>query len=154
MQDYVIGIDPGKKGGFALIRADGKEARAWKLTDKTEHDIADIFKETDLLYATITACWIEKVHARPAISPTGITVRGMTSTWNFAQNYGFLRGLITAYGWPLHEVAPSVWQRNLQCLSKGDKNITKAKAQQLFPKIKITHALADALLIAEYGRKH
>jgi len=40
----------------------------------------------------------------------------------------------------------------LGCLSKGDKNVTKAKAQEQFPNIKVTHATADALLIALYGR--
>jgi hypothetical protein len=38
-------------------------------------------------------------------------------------------------------------------LSKGDKNVTKRKAQELFPSLKITHATADALLIAEYLRR-
>jgi len=31
--------------------------------------------------------------------------------------------------------------------------VSKRKAQELFPAIKITHAIADALLIAEYGRR-
>lgn len=39
------------------------------------------------------------------------------------------------------------------CLTKGDKNISKARAQQLFPTAKITHATADALLLAEWRRK-
>jgi hypothetical protein len=38
-------------------------------------------------------------------------------------------------------------------MSKGDKNVTKAKAQQLFTQLKITHATADALLIAEFARR-
>jgi hypothetical protein len=41
----------------------------------------------------------------------------------------------------------------MQCLTKGDKNVSKAAAQRLWPKLKITHANADALLIAEYGRQ-
>jgi hypothetical protein len=38
-------------------------------------------------------------------------------------------------------------------MTKGDKNISKAKAQELFPDKKIIHATADALLIALYGTK-
>ena len=34
----------------------------------------------------------------------------------------------------------------------GDKNVTKRKAQELWPNIKITHAFADALLLGEFGR--
>jgi len=39
------------------------------------------------------------------------------------------------------------------CMTKGDKNVSKRKAQELFPSMKVTHASADALLIAEYGRR-
>jgi hypothetical protein len=44
-----------------------------------------------------------------------------------------------------------VWQKSLGCLTHGDKNVSKAAAQRLFPGMKITHATADALLIAYYG---
>jgi hypothetical protein len=37
--------------------------------------------------------------------------------------------------------------------TKGDKNVSKRRAQELFPQLKVTHATADALLIAEYGRR-
>jgi len=47
------------------------------------------------------------------------------------------------------------------CLCKGKpkktktekKNIDKAEAQRRYPKIKMTHAIADALLIATYCRE-
>ncbi len=35
--------------------------------------------------------------------------------------------------------------------SSAFENVTKARAAQLFPAVKMTHAVADALLIAEYG---
>jgi hypothetical protein len=38
-------------------------------------------------------------------------------------------------------------------MSAGNKNVTKTRAAQLFPGVKMTHAIADALLIAEYGRR-
>jgi len=39
------------------------------------------------------------------------------------------------------------------CLTKGDKNVSKRRAQELFPALKVTHAIADALLIAEFARR-
>jgi len=39
------------------------------------------------------------------------------------------------------------------CMTKGDKNVSKRRSQELFPQIKVTHAIADALLIASYGAK-
>ena len=38
----------------------------------------------------------------------------------------------------------------MKCLTKGDKNVTKSAAQRLYPDRKITHADADAILIARY----
>lgn len=89
--------------------------------------------------------YIERVHSMPK--------QGVASSFTFGRSYGFLRGCLIASGIPFEEVTPQTWQKALGCLSRGDKNVTKAKAQQLFPSLKITHATADALLIAEYGRR-
>ena len=109
---------------------------------KTERDIADLFVRDRYvaLFATI-----ELQHAFPK--------QGVSSTFKFGRNYGFLRGILIALSIPFEEVSPLKWQREMACLSKGDKNITKSRAQELFPSIKITHATSDALLIAEYARR-
>jgi hypothetical protein len=60
---------------------------------------------------------------------------------------------LTAAGIPFERVRPQAWQKTMGCMSKGDKNVTKSKAQELFPSMKITHAIADSLLIAKYGTK-
>ena len=77
---------------------------------------------------------------------------GVTGMFKFGMNYGFLRGLLTAFDIPFDEARPQKWQKAMGCMSKGDKNVTKAKAQQLHPELKITHATADAILLAEYAR--
>jgi hypothetical protein len=60
---------------------------------------------------------------------------------------------LTAAKLPFERVRPQVWQKTMQCMSKGDKNVTKRRAQELFPDIKVTHATADGLLIMSYGLK-
>jgi hypothetical protein len=61
---------------------------------------------------------------------------------------------LVASGIPFERVTPAKWQRELGCLTKGDKNVTKRKAQELFPDVKVTHANADALLLATWrGRQ-
>ena len=83
-----------------------------------------------------------------------VTTQGATGTFTFAQGYGFIRGVLITIGIPFEDVTPQAWQKTLGCLTRGDKNVSKAKAQQLFPQLpRITHAIADALLIAEYGRR-
>lgn len=40
-----------------------------------------------------------------------------------------------------------------KCQTKGDKKISRSRAQELFPDAKVTHWNADALLIAEFNRR-
>ena len=135
----VLGIDPGKSGGVAVV-GDGF-AEAAKLAD-TERDTWDQIR---MAAGSCEFAYIEKVHAFPG--------QGVSSTFRFGQSYGFLRACLIAAVIPFESVTPQKWQRSLSCLTKGDKNVSKAKAQELWPDLKITHATADALLIAEYGRR-
>lgn len=149
----ILGIDPGASGGVALLSSPMEEVvssgelrwdkalgtAVWKMPE-TERDLWDLLDMLDIDHA-----YIEAVHSMPG--------QGVASTFKFGQNYGMLRGFLIALGIPFETVAPHKWQQALGCLTHGDKNISKAKAQELFPSLKITHATADALLICEYGRR-
>lgn len=138
-----IGIDPGKLGGIAVV-VSNKDPWACKMPD-TERDIYDtIYSLREWCGLPSVAC-IEWVHSMPSQSAQ--------SGFTFGMGYGGLRMALIAAGIPFAEVTPRKWQGALSCLTGGDKNISKAKAQQLFPSLKITHAIADALLIAEWGRR-
>ncbi len=136
-----IGVDPGKKGGVGIISSGGW-SRVYKIPE-TEKDIWSLFENFKNM-GEIQIALIEKVHSMPQ--------QGVKSVFSFGQNYGFLRACLIGNKIPFIEIAPGKWQRKLGCLTKGNKNITKAKAQQLFPHIKITHATADAILIAYYAK--
>jgi crossover junction endodeoxyribonuclease RuvC len=138
-----IGIDPGKSGGIAVLTGSSVETQYLSATE------ADVWS---FLYGLSTwpdredsYAYIEKVHSMPR--------QGVASTFKFGQSYGFLRGILVAIRIPFEEVTPQAWQKAMGCMSRGDKNVTKAKAQQLFPKVTVTHAIADALLIAEFCRR-
>ncbi len=138
----VIGIDPGQAGGIAYVTS-ASSGFAEKMPE-TEHDVFEMFENLVLSDdASPVTAYIEKVHSMPK--------QGVTSTFKFGMGYGFLRGILVAQGVPFHEVTPQQWQKTMGCLSHGDKNITKAAAQRLYPDLKITHAIADSLLIARYG---
>ena len=85
--------------------------------------------------------------------------QGVTSMFNFGKSYGNLEAFLVAAAIPFERVTPSVWQREFGLIKKkGEthtqkKNRHKSLAQELFPSVKVTHAVADALLIAEYGRR-
>lgn len=135
----LLGVDPGASGAICLT--DGTH-HDFILLSETEADIACLLGELD---GHDCHAFLERVHSMPA--------QGVASSFKFGQNYGFLRGLLVAFKIPFEEVTPQRWQRALGCLTGGDKRISKAKAQSLFPQIKFTHATADSALIAEYGRR-
>lgn len=139
-----IGIDPGGSGGIAII-AD-RWTRAVKMPG-TPRDILEAVLSVDTSEAF---AMLETVHAMPK--------QGVSSTFKFGANYGQLQMALAASGVRWEEVRPQRWQREfgliLPKLSVTEKkNAHKARAQQLFPDAKVTHAIADALLIAEYCRR-
>jgi hypothetical protein len=145
MEDRVayIGIDPGKSGGIAVVFHDAPfSPEAYKMPD-TEAGVAELIQEISGFHKPVV--YLEKVHAMPR--------QGVSSTFTFGMGYGFLRGVLVTAKIRFEDVTPQKWQKKLGCLSKGNKNVTKQKAQQLFPDIKVTHAIADAMLIAEYARR-
>jgi len=139
-----LGLDPGSSGGFAVLNDAGEIVIAQKFDKLTERDIWDAIKEHSLS-PDIGLAMLEQVGAMPK--------QGVSSTFKFGTSYGFLRGLLAASDVSYEFVLPRKWQASLGCLTKGCKNVSKAKAQQLWPGHKITHAIADALLIAEYARR-
>ena len=142
----IIGIDPGANGGIAWINSDG-EACVEKMPDSLQ-DLWDLVVSISLeagTGGTGIRAYLESVSSSPQM--------GVVSAFSFGRGYGNLEMALTAAGIPFERVRPQVWQKALGCMTKGDKNVSKRKAQELFPDRKVTHATADALLIAYYGTK-
>ena len=140
-----IGIDPGKNGGIAFI-------------GKQNYSIIP-YSDEKLLYTCKTVknsnviCYLEQVHAMPK--------QGVSSTFNFGVNYGFIQGVLKAYGIPYELVTPQKWKKEFSCTS--DKNTSIEVCKRLFPNVNLKatdrckkdhDGIAEALLIAEYGRRH
>jgi crossover junction endodeoxyribonuclease RuvC len=139
----VLGIDPGKSGGLALLR-EGSESPWTQKMPETDRDVYDAIEAW--CYLGPTTAFIEQVNAMPKDA--------RSAAFKFGRSYGLVFGCLIACQVPIERVLPRVWQQKLGCLSGGDKRVTRARAQELFPQVpKITHAIADALLIAEYGRR-
>lgn len=138
----VIGIDPGQSGAAALIGDDRSIIDIMTFAAATPHDIAGAFAEwTD---RGPLRAYIESVHS--------MTKQGVASSFKFGKHAGLLEGILVAMQIPYTLVTPQTWQKAMHCRSGGNKNVTKAAAQRLWPALKITHSMADAMLIAEYGR--
>ena len=161
----ILGIDPGKSGAIAT-----SNGSFMKLSDATERDVWERLRS--YTEDTEIHAYIEQVGPGKG--------EGVRSVWTFSGSYHGLRMALVASGMPWEEVLPRKWQSEFGLFGKTEqekriatqgepgsrhrrqgitkaktmkKNRHKAKAEQLFPKIKITHANADALLIATYGQR-
>lgn len=138
MKTLFLGIDPGAAGGIAIVGQGF--AQAWKLTSERE--------SIDLLRThapAIAKAYLENVQGFPGSR--------VDSAVKLAISHGVLRGLLVSCEIDYELIWPRVWQRRMGCMTKGDKNVSKSKAQELWPELRITHAIADALLLAECCRR-
>lgn len=148
MNRITIGIDPGANGAIAWIDERGKSC-VEKMPD-TLQDLWELIRDiTNFPRSAIDGrkykAYIEQVSSSPQM--------GVVSAFSFGRGYGNLEMALTAAGIPFERVRPQVWQKAMGCMTKGDKNISKQRSQELFPDKKVIHATADALLIALYGTK-
>lgn len=142
-----MGLDPGKSGAVAIVDVSGGDCKTMKF-DNTPRDVADFIAEHAM---QVKLAVLEKVGAMPPHLKNAR--QGVSSTFKFGASFGICIGMLAALEIPYEEITPAMWQRSMRCLTKGDKNVSKAAAQRLFPRLKITHATADALLLAEYARR-
>jgi len=139
-----LGADPGKSGGLVLLDEAGAVVNASAMPD-TEHDLVDHLAE---FAGRIHIAHVEAVHSFPD--------QGLASSFNFGMSYGGLRMALVALRIPFEAISPQRWQRLIGVpivQKKNKKKATRAKAQELFPNCKWTHATADAALLAEHARR-
>lgn len=146
-----IGIDPGVGGGIAMVDDEGRVILSMKMP-ATDRDVFDSFvshlpaKAVEALNRREVRAVLEKAQASPQM--------GVVSAFTYGRGYGALRMALTAARIPFDEVHPRTWRPTMGCKKGPDKNITKRRAMQIFPELTaITHATADALLLAEYRRR-
>lgn len=142
----IIAIDPGSSGAVCVLSASG-EIIVHKMPD-TPKDLLELLRSISLTYES--TCYLEKVGGLPKM--------GGSSMFNFGQGYGHLEMALLALNIKTVTTRPQEWQKVFGIGTKGKssttewKNKLKAKAQQLFPTIKVTLWNADALLIGEWAR--
>lgn len=142
-----IGIDPGKKGAYAWYTDGVMRVRQWD---------DNYFVQDMHLLATMddrpVAC-VEKVGAMPG--------QGTVSMFSFGQSFGFILGVLTAFGIPYQLVPPRKWKAEYGLLNT-QKQASVDVAKRLFPEVsflptercrKESDGMSDAVLMAEYARR-
>ena len=136
-----IGIDTGKSGGICATNG------TVSVCCKCPGTVADMYA---VLYAmldidTNPIAVIESVHSMPG--------QGVKSTFTFGTNYGMWLGILASLQVPYIQVSPTKWMNIYGPRPKDKtarKNHLKHLAQQRYPKLPITLATADAVLLAHY----
>jgi len=144
-----IGIDPGKGGGIAWMDPDGANVTCQPMPD----NLPDLRQLLGNLAGNhhVKRCSLETVHSRPG--------QGVKSAFTFGQVFGWVEAATICLGYQLERVRPQVWQKTFGLITGKDvsrtkkKNKHKARAAEMWPGLKITHATADALLICEWWRR-
>jgi len=143
---WIVGIDPGQKGGVALLNPETREVEVYDMPLLPE--LCDILSSKE-----IAMVFIEKQQAFPK--------QGIASTAKLMKHYGELLGVLTALKLPFEEVPPKRWQEAIHGAKhkkkprKEKKKASILKARQMFPGAEIGRkdGRAEALLLAEWGRR-
>ncbi len=152
-----IGIDPGAQGGLVALHGNGL-VDCCKMPG-SEQGIWDWVSSLDnyLVKRDIFAL-IEKVQGHMGGGRDGGGNPG-SSMFKFGHSYGSLRMALVAAAIPFDETTPQAWQKAVGMKRvKGEadsswKGRLAVKARQLFPRLKVTLAVSDALLIAWHCRQ-
>jgi len=154
-----IGIDPGLKGGLALLDDKGR-VRACEPMPVISRAYGRAGNQVDgaelshILYKWtrygMCPIYLERVAARPN--------QGVASMFSFGHGVGVIEGVAAAFNIPLYWVLPTVWKRRAGLL-RQDKDASRLKVRTEHPEIlellktKDSVGIADAVLIAEYGNE-
>ena len=146
-----IGIDPGQSGALAVIGDDFVETVIPFSESAYRKTLLDLDAKRVMSDVKLFAV-VEHVGPMPK--------QGVSSTFKFGMNFGWIQGLLCAIGVPFELVRPQKWKKMFSCTS--DKNTSIDVAQRMFPSVplfatprcrKPHDGMAEALLMAEYARR-
>ena len=153
MNRIVISIDPGVNGGICASHPNGSAMEIHKMPE-TIYDIRETLTaivEDQLWFPEPAICFIE-------LPPWSMGINKGVGSVKLHHNRGVLEGMLVAMGVKLVNVPPQKWQKTFSLGTRSScandaawKNKLKAEAQRIYPNLKVTHAVADALLILTYG---
>lgn len=144
-----IGIDPGKDGALAVIIDSGKASIV-----PFDQDAYRLVLRQFCMQARMaqTRAVLEHVGAMPG--------QGVTSMFSFGENFGYIKGLLEAFEIPYELVRPQRWKKEFGI---SGKNQSVEVCKRLFPGVSLRRTerckkdhdgMAEALLMAEYARRH
>lgn len=160
----IIGIDPGLDGAVSIIYENGEvvffDTETLDIVSgrkkKREYNInanADILRLPLQVFTKGNIVVIlEKIHSMPG--------QGVRSMFSMGEGFGMWKGIIAGLNLSMELITPQKWKKAMMDGMGKEKDASRQRAIQLFPqcsenlKLKKHHGRADALLIAEWGRRN
>jgi crossover junction endodeoxyribonuclease RuvC len=154
MTVVVLGVDPGIRGGLAIVRLLESGPHLVDAIDipvigsGAKERVDAIALQQWLLNHGPYRAFVERAQAMPK--------QGASSGFKYGRAVGSLEAIITVCNIPLEFVEPSLWKRALRLRGK-DKEGARQLALQQFPhahhllKRKADHQRAEAALIGYFG---
>jgi len=154
---FFIGIDPGLTGAVAVLSddlpiivdtpittiSDGKKSKHDFLPQGMAVILGTYAGRGDVIAA------LEAVHSMPE--------QGVASSFSFGRGFGMWEGMLAAFRIPYEKISPQRWKKDLLSDMPKEKDASRIRAQQLFPRAELNlkkhHGRGDALLLAEYIRR-
>jgi hypothetical protein len=144
----MIALDPGSKGGCVYPTSNGVVA----LAPKTDGEWIVALKDAMNTPGGAVAYLEDVVMFANKRMPSSSGIK-------YGASWGFLKGAAMALGYRVVLVPPKKWQKALGLGSAVGMNKTvwknklKQRAEQLYPNVKVTLSISDALLIYEAAIK-
>lgn len=150
--NFVLGIDPGKSGGWVILDRESTVKHYGKMPliggEIWIEEIAckiQQYPKDELLVV------LEKVHSMPK--------QGVKGVFSFGEGYGKLKGMCQALGIRYEMVTPQSWKKVVLQSTKQDKDAAIEFVQRRLPEINLTaypcrkphDGIADAACIAVWG---
>ena len=148
----VIGIDSGANGGVCVLYPD-KAAFAAPIGSITElRDILAIAEKYAKEKPHTIESFVEEVTGYIGGKP-----QPASRSFVLGKSYGSILGLLVGLGIPFRTVRPQKWQTGLSGVRGIEYTARKRRLKEIaterYPQLKPTLKTADAILIAEYGRR-
>ena len=153
-----VGVDPGKKGGFAITHID--------LSGKQQ---VDVYPWDDDAFVREMAGWRDDFAAQESGGAVACVEKvgamhgqGVRSMFSFGKSAGYIEGVLSALGIPYQLIPPATWKKEFSLIGK-DKKASIEVCHRLYPNVGLfpteksrvcSDGMADALCMAEYGRRH
>jgi crossover junction endodeoxyribonuclease RuvC len=158
MRVNILGIDPGIRGGLAIVLVNANAAPHLVDAIDIPVDGVDAKERVDVL---AIRSWIVQHAPQHALieRAQAMPKQGASSGFKYGRAVGAIEAVIALCEIPLTIVEPPLWKKFHGLPRASDKEASRQRARQLFPAAhallaqKKDHGRAEAALIALYGAK-